>query len=63
MKLLEVKNLKTYFDTSKGQLKAVDDVSFDLDYGEARGLVGESGCGKTTSALSICCLLYTARCV
>ena len=39
MKLLEVKNLKTYFDTSKGQLKAVDDVSFDLDYGEALGLV------------------------
>lgn len=57
MKLLEVKNLKTYFDTSKGQLKAVDDVSFDLDYGEALGLVGESGCGKTTSALSICRLL------
>ena len=50
MKLLEVKNIKTYFDTSKGQLKAVDDVSFDLDYGEALGLVGESGCGKTTSA-------------
>ncbi|HKM28655.1 MAG TPA: ABC transporter ATP-binding protein [Anaerovoracaceae bacterium] len=57
MKLLEVKNLKTYFDTSKGQLKAVDDVSFDLEYGEALGLVGESGCGKTTSALSICKLL------
>lgn len=57
MKLLEVKNLKTYFDTSKGQLKAVDDVSFDLNYGEALGLVGESGCGKTTSALSICRLL------
>ena len=57
MKLLEVKDLKTYFDTSKGQLKAVDDVSFDLDYGEALGLVGESGCGKTTSALSICRLL------
>ena len=57
MKLLEVKNIKTYFDTSKGQLKAVDDVSFDLDYGEALGLVGESGCGKTTSALSICRLL------
>lgn len=57
MKLLEVKNLKTYFSTSKGQLKAVDDVSFDLDYGESLGLVGESGCGKTTSALSICKLL------
>ncbi|NCB42450.1 MAG: ABC transporter ATP-binding protein [Clostridia bacterium] len=38
-------------------LKAVDDVSFDLNYGEALGLVGESGCGKTTSALSIAKLL------
>ena len=57
MKLLEVNNLKTYFKTSKGMLKAVDDVSFDLDYGEALGLVGESGCGKTTSALSIAKLL------
>mgnify|MGYP000935016511 CR=1 FL=1 len=57
MKLLEVKNLKTYFKTSKGMLKAVDDVSFDLEHGEALGLVGESGCGKTTSALSIARLL------
>ena len=57
MKLLEVNHLKTYFKTSKGMLKAVDDVSFGLDYGEALGLVGESGCGKTTSALSIAKLL------
>ncbi|MDI9491613.1 MAG: ABC transporter ATP-binding protein [Bacillota bacterium] len=57
MKLLEVNNLKTYFKTSKGMLKAVDDVSFDLEHGEALGLVGESGCGKTTSALSIARLL------
>ncbi|MBK5253173.1 MAG: ABC transporter ATP-binding protein [Peptostreptococcaceae bacterium] len=57
MKLLEVKNLKTYFNISSGQVKAVDDVSFDLDYGESLGLVGESGCGKTTSALSIVQLL------
>jgi oligopeptide/dipeptide ABC transporter ATP-binding protein len=57
LKLLEVNHLKTYFKTSKGMLKAVDDVSFDLDYGEALGLVGESGCGKTTSALSIAKLL------
>lgn len=57
MKLLEVKNLKTYFNTSKGQSKAVDGVSFDLNYGECLGLVGESGCGKTTTALSICQLL------
>lgn len=57
MKLLEVNHLQTYFKTSKGMLKAVDDVSFDLNYGEALGLVGESGCGKTTSALSIAKLL------
>ena len=57
MSLLEVKNLKTYFDTSKGLYKAVDDASFSLEYGEALGLVGESGCGKTTCALSIARLL------
>lgn len=57
MALLEVKNLKTYFNTSKGLYKAVDDASFDLEYGEALGLVGESGCGKTTCALSIARLL------
>ena len=57
MTLLEVKDLKTYFDTSKGLYKAVDGTSFDLDYGEALGLVGESGCGKTTCALSITRLL------
>ena len=55
--LLEVKNLKTYFRTSKGILKAVDDVSFNLDSAEALGIVGESGCGKTTCALSIAKLL------
>jgi oligopeptide/dipeptide ABC transporter ATP-binding protein len=55
--LLEVKNLKTYFRTTKGIMKAVDDVSFELASGEALGLVGESGCGKTTCALSIAKLL------
>ena len=57
MKLLEVKDLKTYFTTSKGKAKAVDGVSFTLDHGQCLGLVGESGCGKTTTALSICQLL------
>lgn len=57
MKLLEVENLSTCFNTSKGQLKAVNCVSFDLEYGEALGMVGESGCGKTTCALSIAKLL------
>lgn len=57
MSLLEVKNLKTYFHTKEGVVKAVDDVSFTLEEGEAIGLVGESGCGKTTTALSITSLL------
>ena len=51
--LLEVKNLKTYFFTSRGVVKAVDDVSFSLRKGENLCLVGESGCGKTATALSI----------
>jgi peptide/nickel transport system ATP-binding protein len=55
--LLEVRHLKTYFRTTRGIMKAVDDVSFELDSGEALGLVGESGCGKTTCALSIAKLL------
>jgi peptide/nickel transport system ATP-binding protein len=57
MKLLEVRNLKTYFDTRDGVVRAVDDVSFFLEKGEAIGLVGESGCGKTTTALSVLQLL------
>lgn len=52
-KLLEVKNLRTFFYTDDGIAKAVDDVSYDLDKGETLGLVGESGCGKSVSALSI----------
>ncbi len=57
MELLEVRNLKTYFKTQKGMVKAVDDVSCSLSYGKVLGLVGESGCGKTTTALSIANLL------
>ncbi len=51
--LLEVKNLKTHFPTRAGLVRAVDDVSFFLDPGELLGLVGESGCGKSITALSI----------
>ena len=47
-KLLEVKNLKKYFPTSRGTVHAVDDVSFYINEGETMGLVGESGCGKST---------------
>ena len=48
-KILEVKNLKKYFKSGKGTLKAVDDVSFFINKGETLGVVGESGCGKTTT--------------
>ncbi len=51
--LLEIRNLKTYFDVRGGVLKAVDDVSFTIEAGETLGLVGESGCGKTVTANSI----------
>ena len=47
-KILEVSHLKKYFKTGRGTLKAVDDVSFFIRRGETLGIVGESGCGKTT---------------
>ena len=52
-KLLEVKDLTTYFFTQDGVVKAVDGISYDLEEGEILGIVGESGCGKSVSALSI----------
>jgi len=51
--LIEVKNLKTYFFTEEGVVKAVDGVSFDIFENEILGLVGETGCGKSVTALSI----------
>jgi peptide/nickel transport system ATP-binding protein/oligopeptide transport system ATP-binding protein len=51
--LLHVQELKTYFFTFEGTAKAVDDVSFYLNKGETLGLVGESGCGKSVTALSL----------
>ena len=51
--LLSVKNLQQYFKMGKHELKAVDNVSFDIFKGEVFGLVGESGCGKTTTGRSI----------
>ena len=57
--LLEVKNLKTQFFTQDGVVKAVDDVSFDIMPGETLGVVGESGCGKSITAMSIMRLIPT----
>ena len=51
--ILEVKHLTKYFDTPKGKLHAVDDVSFSINRGETLGIVGESGCGKSTTGRTI----------
>ena len=55
--LLVVEGLATHFPTSQGVLRAVDGVSFTIDRGEVLGLVGESGCGKSVTSLSIMRLL------
>jgi ABC-type oligopeptide transport system ATPase subunit len=61
--LIEVKNLEKYFEVSGGFLrrkktivKAVDNISFEIPFGESLGLVGQSGCGKTTTARALCLL-------
>jgi len=51
--LLQVKNLKTHFNTDEGTVKSVDGVSFDMESGQTLAIVGESGCGKSMTALSI----------
>ena len=57
MQILEVEDLVTHYFTSQGPVEAVSGVSFTVDKGQTFGLAGESGCGKTTAALSIMGLL------
>ena len=52
-KILELRDLQTHFVTRQGSVKAVDSVSFSVAKGEIVGLVGESGCGKSITSLSI----------
>ena len=59
MALLEVKDLKVHFKIQDGWVKAVDGITFTIDSGQTMGLVGESGCGKTTAAYAITQLLPT----
>jgi ABC-type dipeptide/oligopeptide/nickel transport system ATPase component len=52
-RLLEIKGLKTHFFTEEGVVRAVDGIDLRIDKGETLGVVGESGCGKTVTALSV----------
>ena len=64
MSVLEVRNLVAHFFTPFGTVKAVDGLNFDIKKGQALGLAGESGCGKSTTALAIMDLLpYPGRIV
>ena len=56
--LLKVEGLKTHFYTEEGVVRAVDGIDFHLDSGETLGVVGESGCGKSVTALSILRLIH-----
>ena len=55
--ILSISNLKTYFHTEEGLLKAVDGVNYNIKRGKVMGLIGESGCGKSVSSFSIVRLL------
>ena len=60
MAVLEVNDLRTHFFTREGTVRAVDGVSFAVEKGKALGIVGESGCGKSVTALSIMGLIEAA---
>ena len=57
--LLEVKNLRTSFFTAEGEVKSVDNVSYYLNRGEVIAIVGESGCGKSVTQMSVLQLVQT----
>ncbi|MGB7949779.1 MAG: ATP-binding cassette domain-containing protein, partial [Candidatus Binatia bacterium] len=57
--LIQVKNLRTSFFTPEGEVRAIDDISFEIAAGQTLGLVGESGCGKSVTSLSIMRLIQS----